>query len=609
MQAKPMKLVSLFALLAVLGSCGLNQTSQAPQAPSESELNDQSPPVPAPATASAPAPTPAKAAQSKTAAGASSSPRILAAEAKKEAYPAKKPAARAKAKPKMREQAPAQIMERTRQILPAIRYAEETLDRENYQPYEDNGTKLARNEPVSTFSIDVDTGSYSNARRMLKLGRLPVKSAVRAEEFINYFNYDYPAPKDDTPFSFLTEVGPNPWNKDSYLLHIGIQGKKIAKQNLPPSNLVFLVDVSGSMHSQNKLPLLIKGLKLLVNQMRAQDKVAIVVYAGASGLVLDSTSGNEKHKILAALEQLRAGGSTNGAAGIRLAYQTARAAYIEHGSNRIVLATDGDFNVGTVNFNALKDMVSRERESGIELTTLGFGGGNYNDKLMEQLADAGNGNYAYIDNLMEAQKALVEELGATLFTIAKDVKVQIEFNPNVVSQYRLIGYENRVLQREDFNNDKVDAGEIGAGHSVTALYEIFLKGSKGQLIDPLRYSDHSAASDGKTSELAFLKLRYKQPKGKVSRLLTHPVAVSSIKKALNDTSRNFRFAASVAAFAQYLRDGKYLAKTLSGNFGVEQIIALAEQSKGEDNNGYRGEYIRLVKLSQALLPAQAKNQR
>jgi len=486
---------------------------------------------------------------------------------------------------------------------PPARFLPQTQwqERENYQHYNDNPVQLAKENPLSTFSIDVDTGSYTNTRRILKEGRLPVSDAVRAEEFINYFNYDYPSPDGEQAFTVTTEIGPSPWNQNASLLHIGIQGKRIKQHNLPPSNLVFLIDVSGSMQSADKLALLVKGLKMLTHQLRAQDRVAMVVYAGSSGLVLDSTSGDNKNKILLALDQLRAGGSTNGGSGIKLAYQTARAAYINHGSNRIILATDGDFNVGTVNFNALLDLVKQERKSGIELTTLGFGTGNYNDKLLEQLADAGNGNYAYIDSMMEAQKALVEQLGGTLHTIAKDVKIQIEFNPKVVREYRLIGYENRKLRREDFNNDKIDAGEIGAGHSGTALYEIVLNGSKGGLIVPLRYSDKGDSGGvEKVNELAFLKLRYKKPKSDVSELITTPLTVASIEHSLDKTSNNLRFSASVAAFAQILRGANYVSES-DPSFDMQKIIALAQQAKGEDLNGYRSEYIRLLKLSQALM--------
>ena len=362
------------------------------------------------------------------------------------------------------------------------------------------------------------------------------------------------------------------------------------------------------MQSADKLELLVKGLKMLTRQLRAQDRVAMVVYAGASGLVLESTAGDQKTKILAALDQLRAGGSTNGASGIRLAYQTARSAFIKNGTNRIILATDGDFNVGTVNFEALKDLVSRERESGIALTTLGFGRGNYNDKLLEQLADAGNGNYAYIDSLLEAQKALVEQLGGTLHTIAKDVK--IEFNPQTVSEYRLIGYENRQLRREDFNNDKIDAGEIGAGHTVTAIYEIVLSDSKDQRVDPLRYGQSSKRSNQQTStsELAYLKLRYKKPGQQTSQLLSRAIAVESIKRSLSTTSSNFRFAASVAAFAQLLRGGKYLDNH-GDPYRLDNIIALAQHAKGDDANGYRSEFVRLMKLSGALMTPVARLQK
>jgi len=475
-----------------------------------------------------------------------------------------------------------------------LRLPAEPVDRENYGHFDDNPVKRVAERPVSTFSIDVDTGSYSNVRRFLNQGRLPVKDAVRVEELINYFSYDYPLPKDKTrPFSVTTEIAPTPWNKDTHLLRIGLKGYTIAAGKLPPANLVFLVDISGSMHSADKLPLLKSGLKLLVQKLRAQDKVSLVVYAGSTGVILEPTAGDQKGRILAALEGLTAGGSTNGGAGIRLAYAMADQGYIKGGINRVLLATDGDFNVGTVSFEALKNLVEQKRNSGVSLTTLGFGTGNYNDRLMEQLADVGNGNYAYIDNLNEANKVLVNEMSSTLETIAKDVKIQIEFNPAVVAEYRLVGYENRVLKREDFNNDRIDAGDIGAGHTVTALYELSLTGSKGQSVDPLRYGGDKAPG-GNKDELAWLRLRYKLPASDTSNLIEQPLKTADIKGSTR-TSTDFRFAAAVAAFGQQLRGGKY-----AGGFGYDEILALAQESRGKDAYGYRGEFLTLVNLARTL---------
>lgn len=479
--------------------------------------------------------------------------------------------------------------------LPAeFRYPNEPVNRENYAHLDDNPVKRVLEHPISTFSVDVDTGSYANVRRFLNQGGLPVKDAVRVEEMINYFSYDYPLPKDKSrPFSVNTEIAPTPWNKDTYLLRVGLKGYDIAAEKLPPANLVFLVDVSGSMMSPDKLPLLKSGLKLLVQNLRAQDQVSLVVYAGNTGVVLEPTSGNQKGKILAALEGLTAGGSTNGGAGIKLAYAMAEQGFIKNGINRVLLATDGDFNVGTVSFEALKDMVEAKRKTGISLTTLGFGTGNYNDHLMEQLADTGNGNYAYIDTLNEANKVLVSEKSSTLQTIAKDVKIQIEFNPTVVAEYRLIGYENRVLKREDFNNDKVDAGDIGAGHSVTALYEITLAGSKGQKVDPLRYSPEKTPA-GSKDEIALLRLRYKLPDSDTSKLIEQALKTADIQEA-NKTSNDFRFAAAVAAFGQSLRGGKY-----TGDLAYDDILKLAQDARGKDNFGYRGEFLTLVNLAKSL---------
>ncbi len=477
-----------------------------------------------------------------------------------------------------------------------IRIATEPVNRENYNHFDNNPVKRVAEHPVSTFSIDVDTGSYSNIRRMVNSGQLPVKDAVRVEEMINYFSYHYPAPENrSTPFRVSTEMGPSPWNKDTRLLHIGIKGYDLSRELLPPANLVFLIDVSGSMNAASKLGLLKHSLKLLTKQLRAQDKISLVVYAGASGVVLEPTPGDNMAKISQALDGLQAGGSTNGAAGIRLAYQVARSAYIKDGINRVLLATDGDFNVGTVNFEALKNLIEEQRKSGITLTTLGFGTGNYNDKLMEQLADVGNGNYAYIDTLNEAQKVLVDEMGSTLYTIAKDVKIQIEFNPAAVAEYRLIGYENRILKREDFNNDKIDAGDIGAGHTVTAIYEISLTGSTGQKVDPLRYGSQPRQLIQESHELALVRLRYKQPDSQTSKLIEHPVLTSSMISQLDKTSEGFRFAAAVAGYGQLLRGGGQL-----GAFDYQSVLKLARSARGDDSYGYRGEFLKLVNLSKSL---------
>ena len=481
-----------------------------------------------------------------------------------------------------------------------LRLPSEPLDRENYAHFNDNPLVRVAQQPVSTFSIDVDTGSYSNVRRILNAGQLPRHDAVRVEEMINYFGYDYPLPKSKSiPFSISTEIAPTPWNKSSFLLHVGLKGYEVPKQQLPASNLVFLIDVSGSMRSENKIGLLKKAMSLLTRQLRAEDKVAIVVYAGASGVVLDPVNGNQRAAILTALEQLQAGGSTNGAAGIRLAYRLAEQSFIKKGINRVILCTDGDFNVGTVSFEALKNLVEEKRKTGITLTTLGFGSGNYNDHLMEQLADHGNGNYAYIDTLMEARKVLVEEMSSTMQTIARDVKIQIEFNPAVVSEYRLVGYENRVLAREDFNNDKVDAGDIGAGHTVTALYEITLTGSKAERIDPLRYGKPDIQNRGNQHELAHLRLRYKLPGESRSKLLEQVVQRKDVEKNLAATSDRFRFSASVAAFGQLMRGGKY-----TGEYQLDDVLQLARESRGDDIYGYRSEFLSLAGLAKSLSVSQ-----
>ncbi|MEI2740971.1 MAG: von Willebrand factor type A domain-containing protein [Candidatus Competibacter sp.] len=522
---------------------------------------------------------------------------------------AAKPVARSKVEAvgELKKMAPAEASAGTAAVsigaqLDALRAPGQPTDRENYATIDENPVKRAAEQPVSTFSIDVDTGSYANVRRILNGGHLPPRDAVRVEELINYFDYDYPLPDSrQPPFRVNTELAATPWNPKTLLLAVGIKGYELAKTQLPPANLVFLIDVSGSMESPDKLELLKKALKLLVRQLRPQDKVAIAVYAGAAGAVLEPTSGEQKAKIDAALDRLSAGGSTNGGAGIQLAYNLARDGFVEGGVNRVILATDGDFNVGTVNFEALKNLVETQRKSGVALTTLGFGSGNYNDRLMEQLADAGNGNHAYIDTLQEANKVLVEQMSATLLTIAKDVKIQIEFNPALVEEYRLIGYENRVLRREDFNNDAVDAGDIGAGHTVTALYEIALKGGGGSLSEPLRYGQATQPDEAaKGDEIAFLRLRYKQPDRDASQLQEWPIRRDQLLKQGERPSDRFRFAAAVAGFGQLLRGARYTA-----GFGYDEVLALARGARGDDPFGYRGEFLTLVGLARSLDPAKS----
>ena len=479
---------------------------------------------------------------------------------------------------------------------PAVAYAVPSYapampipDRERYDKQALNPVQRAAEAPVSTFSVDVDTGSYANVRRFLTAGRLPPEGAVRVEEMLNYFRYDYPRPADrQVPFSVTTDMAVTPWNPESRLLRVGLRGYDVARSERPAANLVFLVDVSGSMADPDKLPLVKTTLKLLADRLNPRDRVSIVVYAGAAGLVLEPTA--DKAKIMAALEQLEAGGSTAGGAGLKLAYATARSSFIGGGINRILLATDGDFNVGIADTEQLKEMVSREKEDGITLTTLGFGEGNYNEAMMEAVADAGNGNYAYIDSATEARKVLDEELSSTLFTIAQDVKIQIEFNPAVVAEYRLIGYENRLLAEEDFANDKVDAGDIGAGHRVTALYEVALVGSKGTLLGDRRYAtNRPAPKAGPAGELAFLKLRYKLPGEKASKLIERPISAGLAARAGLPTG-DMAFAAAVAAFGQRLRGGKYV-----GDFGYDDIVRLA----GSSGDFYRQEFVKLAGLAGA----------
>ncbi len=474
----------------------------------------------------------------------------------------------------------------------------ESWNTEEYEGIQENIFHDALRNPLSTFSIDVDAASYSNVRRFIQHGQRPPKDAVRIEELINYFSYQYPQPEGEHPFSVTTEISEAPWNRRHKLVHIGLQGRRLPTEKLPPSNLVFLIDVSGSMLEHNKLPLVKASLNLLINELRPQDHVSIVVYAGAAGLVLEPTPGNEKEKIRQALERLQAGGSTAGGAGLRLAYATARKYFNPKGNNRVILATDGDFNVGESSNAAMERLIEEERKSGVFLTVLGFGMGNYKDSKMEILANKGNGNYAYIDQLNEARKVLVNEFGGTLFAIAKDVKLQVEFNPAKVKAYRLIGYENRMLKSEDFNNDRKDAGELGSGHTVTALYEIIPAGTDSeffQSVDDLKYQKQKIESSAaKGNELMTVKFRYKKPDEDVSRLLVHTLIDRQIP--LHSTSDNFRWSAAVAAFGMLLRESEYI-KTFTYN----DVIALASGACGADPEGYRKEFLSLASTLSNLL--------
>lgn len=469
---------------------------------------------------------------------------------------------------------------------------------EKYARPGDNPVQRANEQPISTFSVDVDTGSYSNVRRMLREGSRPPADSVRAEEFINYFSYRHPAPLDrSVPFRVTTELAPAPWNRGRQLLMVGIKGYEVAKASLPPSNLVFLIDTSGSMSAADKLPLLVESLSMLVPQLRAQDRVSIVVYAGSAGVVLPPTPGNRHAEILAALDRLQAGGSTNGGDGIRLAYAMARQAYQPQGVNRVILATDGDFNVGTVNQQALETLVADQRKTGIALTTLGFGQGNYNDAMAERLADVGDGNHAYIDSAREASKVLVQGMQSTLLTIARDVKIQVEFNPAQVAEYRLIGYENRVLQREDFANDRVDAGDIGAGHEVTALYEITLVGSAAQRLPALRYGQAPVTAPGRNGELAHLRLRYKLPGANQSALIETPISAAALSR---QPSESMRFATAVAAYADLLRGGSNI-----GSWSWNDVAQAARAAQGKDALGLRAEFVDLVLQARSIVSAES----
>jgi len=479
----------------------------------------------------------------------------------------------------------------------------DVVNTENYAERDDNPIRRVGEEPVSTFSIDVDTGSYSNVRRMLRDGTRPPADAVRAEEMINYFDYGHPGPASlAVPFKTTTELAPAPWNGKRQLLMIGIKGYDVPKAQLPPANLVFLIDTSGSMNQPNKLPLLKQSFAQLVEQLRPQDRVSMVVYAGSAGVVLEPTSGADKDTILGALDRLSAGGSTNGGQGIQLAYAMAKQAYMKNGMNRVIVATDGDFNVGVTDPKALETLVGDQRQHGIALTTLGFGQGNYNDAMAERLADVGDGNHAYIDTLQEARKVLVQEMQSTLLTIAKDVKIQIEFNPAQVAEYRLIGYENRMLRREDFANDKVDAGDIGAGHEVTALYELTLVGSGAERLPALRYGDAKPAMQGaKAGELAHLRLRYKRPGEDTSRLIETPIQKPHEPRRYAP-SPSLRFAATVAAYADALRGGKHLEQ-----WTWQDIARSARDTTGKDPWGQRAEFVELVESARRMIAGDAPN--
>ena len=469
---------------------------------------------------------------------------------------------------------------------------------EGYDHITENRFLKVSDNPLSTFSIDVDAASYSNVRRFLNQGQLPPAGAVRIEEMINYFHYEYPQPGNDQPFSINTEIADCPWNKDNKLVLIGLQGKNIPTENLPPSNIVFLIDVSGSMDEPTKLPLVKASMKMLVDQLREQDRIAMVVYAGNAGLVLPSTSGAEKQKIKDAIDRLDAGGSTAGGEGINLAYKIAEQNKMKEGNNRVILCTDGDFNVGPSSDDEMERLIEEKRKSGVFLTVLGFGTGNYQDSKMEKLADKGNGNHAYIDGLSEAKKVLVNEFGGTLFTIAKDVKLQVEFNPAKVQGYRLIGYENRMLNKEDFNNDKKDAGELGSGHTVTALYEVIPAGIRSgylEKVDSLKYQSNIVplSPSSHSGEIMTVKFRYKKPDGDVGQLIEHPV--SDQGNSFVSTSDNFRFAAAVSEFGMLLRNSEF-----KSNSSFTDVLKIARKAKGSDEEGYRAEFIHLVENAQTL---------
>ena len=494
-------------------------------------------------------------------------------------------------------EAPAAVAYSPAAVYDVQETAPHVTNTERYQKQPDQPVKAVAQEPVSTFSIDVDTGSYANVRRFLSDGGLPPEDAVRIEEIVNYFPYNYPLPTGTHPFAIHTQTVDSPWQPEAKLIKIGIQAQDLAKKELPPANLVFLVDVSGSMDEPDKLPLVKKTLRILTEQLRPQDKVTLITYADGEALVLPPTSGDNKDEILRAINKLQAGGSTAGESALKMAYEQAQKAYVKNGINRILLATDGDFNVGVADTEALKSMVAEKRKSGISLTTLGFGTGNYNEDMMEQIADAGDGNYSYIDNEKEAKKVLQHQLTSTLATVAQDVKIQVEFNPATVKEYRLVGYTNRTLRNEDFNNDKVDAGDIGSGHSVTAIYEIIPQGKQGWLNES-RYQKAPAASGGK-NEYAFVKVRYKLPGQSTSKLIEQAVPAVSIP--LTQADANTRLALAAASYAQALRGGEY-----NGKLDWDAIERMAKQAKGKDPFGLQEEFVELVKIAKSLSSKQAQ---
>ncbi len=464
---------------------------------------------------------------------------------------------------------------------------------ERYESVADNPIRIVAEEPVSTFSIDVDTASYGVMRSYLNDGSLPPRDAIRVEELVNYFDYEYAVPKDRTrPFQPSVHVYDSPWNPETRLVHIGIKGFDIPEPEQRPLNLVMLIDVSGSMDDPKKLPLLKKSMRLLINELDADDTVSMVVYAGSAGTVLEPTKGDNKNSILKALNRLEAAGSTAGGDGIRQAYELAEAHFIEDGVNRVILATDGDFNVGISDPERLRDFVSRKRETGVYLTVLGFGRGNYHDVMMQKLAQSGNGNAAYIDNLNEARKVLVDEIGSTLFPIAKDVKIQIEFNPAQVAEYRLIGYETRLLNRTDFNNDKVDAGDIGSGHSVTALYEITPIGSAATMSDPLRYQKQTAQVSSHSDELAYLRIRYKLPDDNNGQLIERAISKADYVDQFERATLDVRFATAVAGMGQLVRGAPYME-----DFSYKQVLEMAQAARGDDPYGYRSEFVQLIRMA------------
>lgn len=497
----------------------------------------------------------------------------------------------------MPAEAPAAVAYSPAAVYDVQETAPHVTNTERYQKQPDQPVKAVAQEPVSTFSIDVDTGSYANVRRFLNDGGLPPEDAVRIEEIVNYFPYNYPLPTGTHPFAIHTQTVDSPWQPEAKLIKIGIQAQDLAKKELPPANLVFLVDVSGSMNEPDKLPLVKKTLRILTEQLRPQDKVTLITYADGEALVLPPTSGDNKDEILRAINKLQAGGSTAGESALKMAYEQAQKAYVKNGINRILLATDGDFNVGVSSTDALKSMVAEKRKSGISLTTLGFGTDNYNEDMMEQIADAGDGNYSYIDNEKEAKKVLQQQLTSTLATVAQDVKIQVEFNPATVKEYRLVGYTNRTLRNEDFNNDKVDAGDIGSGHSVTAIYEIIPQGKQGWLNDS-RYQKAPAASGGK-NEYAFVKVRYKLPGQSTSKLIEQAVPAVSIPLAQAD--EDTRLALAAASYAQALRGGEY-----NGKLDWDAIEQMAKQAKGKDPFGLQKEFVELVKIAKSLSSKQAQ---